>query len=167
MKTMKKLTYLLLMIAAVSFTACSNNDDDNNDGDGNTGEEYLTAKVDGVNFEAAQTPAVIVSATNQNGVLVVQGGQNDSQTIRINIFNYNGVGSYTSGDNITNTNSMSYSTLSPVVSWVSSLDTGSGTLQVTSDDGTTIEGTFSFEGYNSEDGTTKNITDGKFKAILE
>ncbi len=167
MKTMKKLTYLLLMIAAVSFTACSNNDDDNNDGDGNTGEEYLTAKVDGVSWEAAQTPAVIVSATNQNGILIVHGGKNDGQTIRINIFNYNGVGSYTSGDNITNTNSMSYSTLSPVASWTSTFDIGTGTLQVTSDDGTTIEGTFSFEGFNAEDGTTKSITNGNFKAILE
>ncbi|MCK5872710.1 MAG: hypothetical protein KAG26_07775, partial [Methylococcales bacterium] len=42
-----------------------------------------------------------------------------------------------------------------------------GTIEVTSEDGTTVEGTFSFEGYNSADKTKKTITEGKFKAVLQ
>ena len=42
-----------------------------------------------------------------------------------------------------------------------------GSIEITSDDGNTVEGTFTFEGYNASDKSTKNITAGKFKAILQ
>lgn len=172
MKALKNSMYVLFLFAAVAFTACSNSDDDagdnnNNGGNGNGAAEFLTAKVDGADFEAAQDPAVIVAATVANGVLAVQGGQNDGQTIRATINGYDGPGTYETGNNIANPNSLMYVTISPVASWMSTFDIGSGTLTVTSDDGETIEGTFSFEGYNAEDMTTKNITEGSFKATIE
>jgi hypothetical protein len=42
-----------------------------------------------------------------------------------------------------------------------------GTINVTVEDGTVVEGTFSFEGYNADSKTSKNITEGKFKAELQ
>ena len=63
-----------------------------------------------------------------------------------------------------------YVTISPVGGWLSNGVTAlvggltPGTIEITSDDGTTVEGTFSFDGYNGQDQTTKVITDGKFKA---
>ena len=158
-----------MLFAAVLFTACSSSDDDggNAGGGGNGGAEFLTAKVNGTNFEAAQDPAVIVGASISNGILAVHGGKSDGETIRVSIFDYNGVGTYATGDNITNVNSLMYLTLTPLATWSSTFDIGSGTIEITSDDGTTVEGTFSFEGFNAQDSTTKTITEGSFKAIIE
>jgi len=170
MKTIKKTMYLVMVFATVFFTACSSDDDnggDGEDGGGGSGSEFLTAKVNGTNFEAAQSPAVIVAASVNNDVLAVHGGKNDGETIRISIFNYDGVGTYYTGDNITNVNSLMYLTLTPSATWTSTFDIGSGTIEITSDNGTTVEGTFSFEGFNAQDSTTKNITNGSFKAIIE
>ena len=169
MKTIKKTMYLVMLFTAVLFTACSGDDD--NDGDGGDGgaggAEFLTAKVNGANFEAAQDPAVIVAATTSNGVLTLHGGENSGATIRATIQSYTGVGTYTTGDNLSNVNSLTYLTISPIATWMSTFNIGSGTLEVTSDDGSTVEGTFSFEGFNAQDQSTKSITEGSFKATID
>jgi len=168
MKTIKKTMYLVMLFTAVLFTACSTNDDDDNDDDGSSGgSEFVTAKVNGTDFEAAQDPAVIVGATVSNGVLAVHGGKNNGETLRLTIGSYNGVGTYSAGESITSVNSLMYVTISPVAAWTTIFDLATGTIEITSDDGTTVEGTFSFEGYNAADQTTKTITVGKFKATLE
>jgi hypothetical protein len=170
MKTFKSAIYLVLVCTTVLFTACKS-DDNNNEEEGGqgggAGTEFLTAKVDGVDFEAAQDPAVIVSATVSSNVMAFQGGKNNGETIRGTINDYNGVGTYRTGNDISNVNSLSYLTLTPVAAWTSTFNIGSGTIEVTSDDGTTIEGTFSFEGFNGADQTTKTITQGNFKAVLD
>ncbi|MGV6829556.1 MAG: DUF6252 family protein [Flavobacteriales bacterium] len=166
MKTIKKTLYLVMLFAAVMVSSCNKDDDNNDNGGGNGGgSEFLTAKVDGSNYEAAQSPAVIVGAQSSNGVLVVQGGTNDGETIRINIGNYNGPGTYHAGD-FTNPNTFSYITL-PNNLWMGGFGLGSGTVNVTSDNGTTVEGTFSFEGVNGQNNTTKSITEGQFKATID
>jgi len=169
MKTLKKSAYLLLLCLAVLATSCKSDDNNNEEGEGDQGggTEFLTAKVDGVDFEAAQSPAVIVAATVSNNVLAFQGGKNNGETIRGTINDYTGVGTYRTGNDISNVNSLTYVTLTPVAAWTSTFNIGSGTVEVTSDDGTTVEGTFSFEGFNGSDGTTKVITQGNFKAILD
>ena len=167
MKTLKNTFRILFLTLAVGFTSCSSDDDNGGgSGGGGGGEEFLIAKVDGADFEAAQDPAVIVSATTSNGVLTFHGGNNSGNTIRGTIQSYTGVGTYTTGDNLTNVNSLTYLTL-PANAWMSTFDIGSGTVTITSDDGTTVEGTFSFEGYNASDQTTKSITNGSFKAIID
>jgi len=170
MKTLKSAIYLVLVCTTVLFTACKS-DDNNNEEEGGQGggggTEFLTAKVDGVDFEAAQDLAVIVGAQVSGSVLAFQGGKNNGETIRGTINDYNGVGTYRTGNDISNVNSLSYITLTPIAAWTSTFNIGSGTLEVTSDDGTTIEGTFTFEGFNGSDQTTKTITQGNFKAIID
>jgi hypothetical protein len=169
MKTIKKTVYAIIVCVALILTGCSkNNDDGAGAGDpSGMGSEFLTAKVNGTSFEAAQDPAVIVGATVSNGIMAFQGGKNDGETIRGTITGYNGPGTYTTGDDISNANSLTYLTLTPVASWMSTFNIGSGTVTVTSDNGTTIEGTFSFEGFNAADQSTKNISEGRFKATIE
>lgn len=169
MKTLTNTFRILFLTLAIAFTSCSSDDDDGGGSGGGTGgggEEFLIAKIDGADFEAAQTPAVIVAATTSNGVLTFHGGNNSGNTIRGTIQSYTGVGTYTTGDGLSNVNSLTYITL-PANSWMSTFNIGSGTVTVTSDDGTTVEGTFSFEGYNAQDQTTKNITNGSFKATID
>jgi len=170
MKTFKKSAYLVMLCVAVIFTACKS-DDNNNEEEGEQGggdgTEFLTAKVDGVDFEAAQDPAVIVSAAVNNNVMAFTGGKNNGETIRGTLNDYNGVGTYRTGNDISNVNSLIYLTLTPVATWTSTFDIGSGTIEVTSDDGSIIEGTFTFEGFNGADQTTKTITQGNFKAVID
>ena len=171
MRDLKKFVLILTTISLVTFTSCSSNDD----GDSNnaSGDEYITAKIGGTDWSASQDPATIIGATISNGVLAVQGGDNSGNTISFQVSNYTGVGTYNTGDSITNTSQIMYLTVTPVATWASSLASAAlgtlpaGIIEVTAEDGTTVEGTFSFEGYNASDMTTKNITQGKFKAVLQ
>lgn len=165
---------LFVMIGSlITLTSCSSDDDNGGDNGGGNGNEFLTAKIDGADFAASQSPAVIVGAQSTNGILAVQGGDNNGNTINFAIQNYNGVGTYTTGDNLTNANLIQYLQISPVAGWASNLATAAlgtlnpGTIEITSDDGTTVEGTFSFDGYNADDMTTKVVTQGSFKAIFD
>jgi len=179
MKTLKKLLYCSLICIAALFTSCSSDDNGGDNGDtGNNGAaEFLTAKIDGADFAASQDPAVLVGAqmAAQGGttVVVVQGSDNNGNAINFSIFNYEGVGTYTTGDGPTNSNLIQYLTVSPFAAWGSNLATSlvggltPGEIIITSDDGTTIEGTFSFEGYNADNMTTKTITEGEFKANFD
>lgn len=171
MRKLKQFVFVLTAISVVTYTSCSSSDDGVGD---NNGDEFLTAKIDGNAFAAAQSPAVIVGAQSSNGVLVVQGGDNDGNTINLAIQNYTGVGTYATGDNLTNANLIQYLQIKPSISgWGSNLATAviggltAGSIKITSDDGTTVEGTFSFEGYNGDDQSTKMVTEGEFKAVFD
>lgn len=165
MRKIKKYAVFLIAISLVTFSSCSKNDDEDS---ATNGDEFLTAKIDGANYAAAQNPAVIVGAQSTNGVLAVQGGDNNGNTITIALPNYTGVGTYKTGDNITNQNVIMYLEISGTrpTSWASNFATLTpGTIEITTDDGTTVEGTFSFDG--SDASTTKKITEGKFKAKFD
>lgn len=174
MRKLNQIMLLIMTVSLVTFTSCSS-DDDNGGGGNNNGDEFLTASIDGSSFSAAQSPAVIVSAQSTNGVLAVQGGTNTGNTISMAINGYTGVGTYVTGDVISNTNFIQYLTISGTTpsTWASGLASAAlgtlmpGSIEVTSDDGTTVEGTFSFEGYNGADMTTKVVTNGEFKAKLD
>ncbi len=169
MKKSKIKILLITFLTVFAFTSCNNNDDDEG---GSGGDEFLTAKIDGADFAASTSPATIIGATITNGLLVVQGGDNSGNTISFQIFGYTGIGTYATADALTSTNGIRYITISPVATWDSSGVTSitgiaPGTIEVTIDDGVTVEGTFSFEGYNASDMSTKNITQGEFKAMLQ
>ncbi|MDO6596110.1 DUF6252 family protein [Oceanihabitans sp. 2_MG-2023] len=173
MRKLKQIMLFVMAVSLVTLTSCSNDDNGGSSG-GGSGDEYLTAKVGGSNFSAAQDPSVIVGAQSTNGVLAVQGGDNSGNTISITLPNYNGVGTYVTGDSLTNQNGIQYLEISPALnSWASNFATAalgtldSGTIEITSDDGTTVEGTFSFEGYNADAMTTKMITEGTFRANFD
>ena len=169
---------LIMTFSLVTLTGCSSDDDGGSGGGGGGGggggSEFLTAKIDGTDFAAAQSPAVIVGATSTSGILAVQGGDNSGNTINMSIQGYTGVGTYTTGDALSNTNLIQYLEISPAVaSWMSSGVTSAvgglmpGSIEITSDDGTTVEGTFTFEGYNGDDMSTKLITEGSFRANFD
>lgn len=152
---MKKVKFSLIAIFACLFAiSCSSSDDLGLGGDGS---KSLSAKIDGANFEAA---GLTTSAIVTNGVLTIQGGKSNGETIRITIFNYKGAGTYKTGDNISNTSGMNYITLTPIATWSSTFNIGSGTLVVSSDSGSKVQGTFEFNGVNGS--ASKNITNGMF-----
>ena len=181
MKTIKKTIYVTFLCLSVILASCSSDDDNGGDSDdgGNGGAEYVTAKVAGSDWAASTDLASLIGAetgtSNGNTVMTIQGSTNDGDYIQIVIQNYNGEGTYTTGDDIQNTNSLSYGELvgtTGIDLWSNGFITailggiGAGEIVVESDSNGVISGTFAFKGYNATDESTKNITVGKFKANI-
>lgn len=161
MKTKIFKSFLTLIVYSLIFIGCSGDDDSGSSGNG---DGSFTALVDGTAFEAFDEA---IGASISGSAFIVQGSDKNGNAIRLNVVNYNGTGTYKTGDNIANVNSANYITLSPVGNWSSTFNIGSGTINVTSIANGFAEGTFTFSGYNAEDKTTKNVTDGKFKAKIQ
>lgn len=155
MKTLYKLSLLSFMF--IFFMACSDDDPTEGTNDGAS----LSAKVDGTNFASLE---VSVSAIVNSGVLAVQGSNSSGEFVRINVTSYNGEGTYKAGDALANTNLMMYGTASPVKSWATTFNFGTGTVTITEETSTHIKGTFTFNGYEASSKTTKKITEGTFNA---
>lgn len=160
MKNLKKIT--ILLFATLLWVSCASNDDNP---DGSEGGEFLTAKVNGTNFSSFEDSIGASIGTGGAGdVLAVQGSNTGGDYIRINLTSYTGIGTYTIGNSITNVSSIAYGSVTPLGAWTSTFDIGNGSVEITDDNSDFVEGTFSFTGINNSDNTTKNVTEGKFKA---
>ena len=174
MKILKNVALILLVSLAVTACKKDDNNDDDSGGGGAGGAEEFTAKIDGANFAASTDPASLIGGvlSNANGMMILtgQGSTNNGDFINFSIFGYDGTGTYTTGDDLSNTNSIQYGELAgnsadvwgsnAVTSAVGGLEPGE--IIVTSQDDEGAEGTFSFEGYNASDMSTKMVTQGKF-----
>jgi len=172
MKILKNVA--LILFVSLAFTACKKDDNNDDSGGEGGGAEEFTAKINGANFAASTDPASLIGGvlSNGNGLMVLtgQGSTNSGDFINFSIINYDGTGTYTTGDDLSNTNSIQYGELAGnsadvwgsngVTSAVGGLEPGE--INVTSQDDEGAEGTFSFEGYNGTDMSTKMITQGKF-----
>lgn len=130
---------------------------------GISGSGSLSATVDGSSFTSLSST---VGAAVTNGIAAIQGSTSDGTYIRMNITNYNGLGTYTTGGSFSNQTSISYGTISPsIATWIASsiLSSSSGTIEITEDTATTVSGTFSFVGYNGNT-DRKEVTNGVFSA---
>ncbi len=179
MKTIKKTILIAFAGMALVFTSCNKDDDGGDDGSTSGGGEFFTAKVDGNSFAASTDIATLIGATKttNNGVTLVtaQGSTNDGDFINFSIFSYNGTGTYTTGDNLTNPNMIQYGEVKGQTAqvWGSNLASSAvggliaGKITITVDADGVLEGTFSFEGYNADNMSTKNITEGSFKVTID
>lgn len=176
MKNLKKTMVLLMSMIAMTFTACSSDDDGNNGGGSNGSGEYMRAKIDGTSWSASTSFDTTGGTLSTNGgitILAVQGSDEDGKAINFSIINYDGPGTYTTGDSMANTNLIQYVTISPVAGWASNVATSvvggltPGSITIASDDNGVVEGTFSFDGYNAGDMTTKVFTEGEFRANMD
>jgi len=178
MKTLQRTIYFITLCLALVVSGCSNDDDNSGDGGegGGTGGggEFFRAKVDGADFSASTDPATLIGGTkstaNNQTAVTGQGSTNTGDFINFTIIGYTGPGSYATGNNLTNPNILQYGELNGQSAsvWSSNLATSAagiapGEINITVDADGVIEGTFSFEGYNGQDMTTKNITQGEFK----
>ena len=102
---MKKLKNVFFFVCLSALISCSDATDEDL---GISGEGSFTAKVDGVIFTSLKAT---VGASVSNEVAAIQGSKSDGEYIRINILNYTGVGTYTTGDAVTNVNSIQYGTV--------------------------------------------------------
>lgn len=167
MKTITQLSYAFFLFASLALASCSGDDDNgnpNNNGGGNASGEYVKAKVDGADFASTNAADVVQAIKPMPTTLSVQGSNNTGEFIQIMINNYNGAGTYTLNE--MQSGYIQYGALNPQGTYSSIMGDGaSGEVTVTSDNGSTVEGTFHFVGKLVGEGDgTKNVTEGKFKA---
>ena len=180
MKTFKNTVYLAVVCLSLVFTGCNKNNDDGGGAAGGAGGggEFLTATIAGSGFAASTDLATLIGGaiSTANGMSVVtgQGSTNSGSYINFSIVGYTGPGTYNTGDNLTNPNMIQYGELNGTVAsaWSSNLATAlvglsPGEIVITSDANSVLEGTFTFEGYNGQDMTTKMVTAGSFKITLD
>ncbi|QNJ96992.1 hypothetical protein [Constantimarinum furrinae] len=166
MKTFKRI--LLLVCISLSVLACKKDDEGGDDPAGGTGS--FTAQVDGQSFEGISGTVVAqVSASGNGEAIAISGGTNASENLQMIIQNFTGEGTYELS--FLNIGTYSYlpdpSNPDPntvvVYSTVGDAQTINGELNVSSYDGNTVKGTFSFTGINLNDpADTVSVTNGQF-----
>lgn len=157
---------MLLILVIASLSSCSKDDDGGGDGGAVSG--IIKAKVNGAEFSTMEITsfATMASGGGQN-TLVLQ-GNTATQGINMNIFGYEGVGTYELKDsNVFITASyiepkVSDPTNSPT--WNAPYQNSGviGEIKISEETSTHVIGTFSFKAKSTNDGSTKEITDGSF-----
>ncbi len=166
---MKRLNlfYFILLGALISFNSCDKDEDDNNNN--NATDVYLRCQIDGANFEA---DPLTVGGISSNNSLTVQGNEAGldarAMTMVLNS-SYSGVGTYGFGENeFFNIATYLPMATNPAEAYLSSFaGINAGQIQVTSDDGSYVEGTFQFNcNLQSNTSMSASITNGEFRLKL-
>lgn len=165
MKTTNVIKLLFISILVIAFSSCSNDDDGGNGGSAAAGT--VTAKIDGTNFTSLEI-ASVANLVSGVGTLTIQGNDADGKAIVIVINGYEGPGSYDIGGNNLVAVVASYVEAdinNPMNSqtWQAPFDdTVAGTVSISEETDDNVKGTFSYTAKNSNDNSTKEITDGSF-----
>ncbi|WP_026704124.1 hypothetical protein [Flavobacterium soli] len=171
MKNFKTIGLTTLTTLFLVLSSCSSDD-----GGGATGlalDTYVNAKVDGQNFETFSIQGVSLGTAARDGSFVTVTGiskasatATEQKVITIALMDVTGPGTYTVNAT-TNAGVVSYFESANNTSWESgSCDAGTATVVVTTFNTAKIEGTFTMTGANSDDCSTKSITNGTFKGTF-
>jgi len=170
---MKKSTNLkmVLLVFLTTLIGCSNNDDLDN----NLNEEFLTARIDGAEWNVKKEEGIISckKIMTSRGVvnLLIKAIDANGNEIELYVDNYIGNRTYVFGDNILNTNRMNFKQKDNGHSWgvITNLsrDISLNKLEVLNDDGLYLKGSFNFEGVNMLDMSSKSFQDGHFSFRLK
>jgi len=169
MKTLKHLTLLLMCLSLITLSSCSK-DDDGGDGGGDQGAASgtITAKINGASFTSLEMTSFASTVTGGGQTTLTMQGNTQSQAINMIINGYDGVGTYEISDNNV---FIIASYIEPNVSNPANSQTWSapfqdsgviGEIKISEESDSTIKGTFNFTCKNSQDDSTKNITEGSF-----
>ncbi|WNM19103.1 DUF6252 family protein [Flavobacterium capsici] len=176
MKTIKKISLVLFAALAVSLSSCSS---DGGSGGGTAGAGTIKAKVNG---SWVTTPELTTAATHSGNFLHIQGtaGDTSSKSFSVNVIAFDGVGTYDIGGGVSGLgaanatyNETIVNISNPMASdysnWSAPYDGGAkvGEVTVTEITETNVKGTFYFTAKNTDDNSTKEITEGSFNIPLE
>jgi len=165
---MKKLTIpVLLLLSLALFSSCKKGGEL---GDPTPVDDtYLTCKIDGEDFinpipVLTGVSIFVVEEIESRTMSIVSDDENKSG-YRITLTRVKVLDKATGNEEVTY--AMSCSKEDRI--WLETILEGKDTsaeFTITSEDDTFVEGTFSFVGISSGDGSTKNITKGKFRAKI-
>jgi len=156
----------IAFLVVLSFSSCSNDDDD---ATGSVGEGTMTAKIDGASFSNSNSAGQATIASLPLGDnLVIQASNSDGKSINIVINGYTGTGTYEINSSGTNPNTGIYTETdiaNPTNTqiWQAPYQNSSiGTVKITEETATAVKGEFSFKAKNAGNNTVKDITEGFF-----
>lgn len=162
MKTLKKTilpkSVLILLLFTFMLSSCSSDDDPSvPDQSGFT----LTAKIDGVDF--FRDDIIGGTALDDADIYLITSIAGGETSMSIALSSPISEGTFTTA--VAEQAILIYQT-SDISDgwWLANEDVGSGTVTITKNTSSFIEGTFSFTAFNGLSNSTKEITDGKFKA---
>ncbi|MCB0448010.1 MAG: hypothetical protein KDD03_10965 [Gelidibacter sp.] len=170
MRNLKQLMLFIMIGSLVTLSSCSKSDD-GGDG-GNAAAGTITAKVNGSQFTSLEITSFAQLTTGGGQTTLVMQGNTQSQAINMIINGYNGVGSYELSDSNV---FISASYIEPDINnplnsqtWSAPFQNSGvvGEINISEQTSTNIKGTFNFTCKNSNDGSTKNITEGSFNLEL-
>jgi uncharacterized protein DUF6252 len=178
MKTFKKFGFTALAVLAIALASCSSDSDGGGSSDLDT---YISATVNGVDFETSSIQGQPVGVASKSGtgdtqfITVSCGNQTsfddqEHQAIFIAL-----VGPLTAGStyqiNSSTNNTLGYTEVNGDndLTWdTGDCDNATGSITVTSITDTKIEGTFSFTGSDDENcSSQKTATNGKFRGTFQ
>ncbi len=170
MKLFKHFFITIIMVS--SLVACKSDDDGGDDPTGGTGS--FTAQVDGSSFSGLEGSVMAqLNASGPTQVLTVSAGTAQSENLQMTITTFDGEGTYPF--NFTNIGSYSYlpdssnpdPTTVVVYSTIGATTNSAGEINISSFDGETVQGTFSFTGYLLDDiNDTVSVTNGEFNITV-
>lgn len=165
MKTMKNKILFLLALSVFSFAlvSCSNDEDDPNN---QTSGHFLKASVDGASYSSYVEPTAVIT----NGILNLQSSDSKGNSIQIQITNYTGTGTYTSGNNDITKGYINYLNMISVGNVKSYTSVrGTGSVVINEVTGNSVKGTFTATAYENISGSTNKveITSGDFNAKIQ
>lgn len=179
MKKMFKIGFLSLLASTIFFTNTSCTSDDDGGGGGTAAAGTITAKVNG----STVTTLNMVTFANQVGsMLSIQGntGGTSSKAFVLNITSFDGVGTYdigggTGGLGLANASytEISVNLSNPMASttkvWQAPYTGGAkvGEIKISEATATGVKGTFQFSCKNSDDNSTKEVTQGSFNVNFQ
>ncbi len=177
MKTIKFICACFLVTTSFLVSSCSSDDDGG--GGGSAAAGTITAKVGG----SSVTTVNIATFANQVGpIMQIQGntGGTSSKAFVLNIMTYDGVGTYDIGGGEFGLGQANVSYVETIVdlanptapdikTWSAPFEGGEkvGEIKVSEVTETYIKGTFQFTAKNTDDGSTKQITEGSFNIDLD
>ncbi|WP_111309040.1 DUF6252 family protein [Confluentibacter sediminis] len=173
---MKKLKQLILLFTAsclllVTFYSCSSNDDGGSNGA--AGEGTIVAKIEGDTFTSMKITSFASVVTGGAQTTLTMQGNTSSQAINMIINGYEGVGTYQLSDSnvFVIASYMEPNINDPLNSQTWSApyqDSGVvGEIKISEETDTNVIGTFQFTCKNSNDDSTKSVTEGSFNLVKQ
>lgn len=170
------LTRIFIFLTMFILLACSNDDEGLE-----IQEEFLTAKVDGAEYWVGDTNPIIDCKKHLTDLgsinLAVKAMNNDGRIMEFLILNDRGAGSYHignrtyfPGNSFVNGNWMKYSEPISQEIWSTRINeyiSDGASLQVITDDGTFLSGTFSFNAQGEVGESIRSISEGNFSIEID
>lgn len=171
MKTIKRIGVLFMAIAISSFALSCSSSDDGGDG-GNAAQGTIKAKINGSSFTSNKdfTTATKISAV---GTLTIQGSDNSGKEINLTLNGVDGAGTYEIGSGvggiaiIASYTEANASNPMNSQSWQAPFDSNvAGEIKISELTDSKVVGTFYFTAKNSNDNSTKEVTEGSFNVNI-
>ncbi|PCJ64365.1 MAG: hypothetical protein COA58_13505 [Bacteroidetes bacterium] len=153
----------LVFLAAIGLTSCKG--DESSPKTSSNTSYYFTCKIDGEEFVSSSESSVVSYAADFSEYFNIQGIDVMGNKLSLTLQSPTQIGTFETGDPGTPTQTIAahYATQSPVENWSTRDDNGKGTIIVSKNTETYMEGSFSFTAMNAIDSTTKVFTEGEFK----